>query len=137
MGMMMTRVPNEVARLLEEPEVRRIAVVGATNARQKYGNIIVRDLKAKGFTVVPVNPNTDEVEGEAAYATLAETPGRIDIVDFVVPPRISLEVVRPLDPERFGVLWFQPGSFDDAVLEAVKRFDHVVAGPCIMVEARP
>lgn len=132
----MTRVPNEVARLLEEPKARRIAVVGATNARHKYGNIILRDLRAKGFTIVPVNPHCDAVEGIAAHATLDDTPGQIDIVDFVVPPHVSLDVLKPLDPARFEVLWFQPGSFDAAVLEEAKRFRHVVAGPCIMVETR-
>ena len=132
----MTRVPKEVAALLDEPRnERRIAVVGASNARHKYGNIILKDLRAKGFTVLPVNPGLDEVEGIACHATVDDAPGPIDIVDFVIPPEMSLEVVRALDPKKYRVLWFQPGSFDERVLKATEAFEHVVAGPCIMVEA--
>ena len=133
----MARVPEEVAAMLEEPrEARRIAVVGASNARHKYGNIILKDLRRKGFTVLPVNPRLDEVDGLVSYATVDDAPGPIDIIDFVVPPEKSLEVVRSLDPEKHRVLWFQPGSFDARVLEAAEPFEHVIAGPCIMVEAR-
>ena len=131
----MTRVPQEVAALLEEPrKERRIAIVGASNARHKYGNIILRDLRAKGFTVVPVNPNEESVEGIACHASIADVPGHLDIIDFVVPPEVSLEIVESLESK--AVLWFQPGSFDQAVVDAAKRFERVVAGPCIMVEAR-
>jgi predicted CoA-binding protein len=133
---MMARVPEEVAALLSAPRgERRIAIVGATTARHKYGNIILRDLRAKGFTVVPINPARDEVEGLACHAKVSDA-GAVDIVDFVVPPDVSLEVVQELDPEKHRVLWFQPGSFDARVLNAAASFEHVVAGPCIMVEAR-
>lgn len=132
----MARVPREVAALLGEPRSgRRIAVVGASNAPHKYGSIILLDLVAKGFEVIPINPHTDAAHGLDTYATVSDAPGPIDIVDFVVPPAVSLEVVRDLDEERFPVLWFQPGSFDRRVLDEAKRFRHVVAGPCIMVEA--
>ena len=132
----MTRVPKEVAALLEPPrKERKIAVVGASNARHKYGNIILKDLVAIGFTVLPVNPAEDEVEGLACHRTVDDA-GAIDIVDFVVPPDVSLEIVDQLDPARHRVLWFQPGSYDERVLRAAEKFRHVVPGPCIMVEAR-
>ncbi len=137
MEVMMARVPREVAALLEPPRNdRRIAVVGASNARHKYGNIILRDLRAKGFTVVPVNPREREVEGLIAYPTIDAVPGAIDILDFVVPPEVARSIVESLDPAAHPVLWFQPGAFDVRVLEAAARFPSVVAGPCIMVEAR-
>ena len=41
-----------------------IAVVGASDNRDKYGNIIFRDLRDAGYKVIPVNPNADIVEGE-------------------------------------------------------------------------
>ena len=132
----MTRVPKEVAELLEPPrQARRIAVVGASNARHKYGNIILKDLRTKGFTVLPVNPSETEVEGLACHPSVSDA-GALDIVDFVVPPDVSLEVVQSLDAAKYRVLWFQPGSFDARVLKAAASFELVVAGPCIMVEAR-
>lgn len=115
------------------PETR-IALVGASNDPAKYGNIILHDLVRKGFTVLPVNPSRSRVAGLEAYASVRDAPGPIHIVNFVVPPEITLEVVRSIDPERCRVVWFQPGSFDDRVIAHARRsFEHVIAGDCIMV----
>ncbi len=43
-------------------EFKRIALVGASKNPAKYGNIILKDLLSKGFEVLPVNPNYDEIE---------------------------------------------------------------------------
>ena len=57
-------VPAEVLELLRPPKVEtRIAIVGASQSPEKYGNIILRNLRRKGFTVVPVNPGLETVEG--------------------------------------------------------------------------
>jgi predicted CoA-binding protein len=131
-------VPEDVATLLSPPRLgRRIAIVGASNARDKYGNIILRNLRSKGFTVLPVNPKEAEVEGETSYSALDQVPEPIHIVNFVVPPEISYSIVKVSDASRYGVLWFQPGSYDARVLAAAASFRYVIAGPCIMVEAKP
>jgi uncharacterized protein len=77
------------------------------------------------------------VEGETSYSTLDQAPQPIDIVSFVVPPEVSYSIVQTLDASRHGILWFQPGSYDARVLAAAAPFRHVIAGPCIMVEAKP
>ena len=66
--------PPEVFEQLRRrgPETR-IAVVGASNDPEKYGNIIVRNLAAKGYTVLPVNPRRDRDRGPAG---LPEPRGR-------------------------------------------------------------
>lgn len=128
-------IPDHVRALIapSRPETR-IAVVGASEHRHKFGNIILRDLRAAGFTVFPVHPRGGEVEGLRAYAQLDEIPGPVHIVNFVVPPEVGLEVVAQLDPGRYPILWFQPGAGSPALREATRGFATVVMGPCIMVE---
>ncbi len=55
-----------------------MAVIGASNDRRKYGNKALRAWRARGFTVVPVNPHEAEIEGERAYASVLDYPGPID-----------------------------------------------------------
>lgn len=127
-----------VRGLLEpaRPETR-IALVGASNDRSKYGHIILSDLLRKGFTVLPVNPTERTIEGLEVHPTVSALDDPVHIVNFVVPPPVSLEVLEALDPARFRVLWFQPGAFDRAVLKrAEERFRDVLGGECIMVETR-
>ncbi len=116
----------------------RIAVIGASTDRTKFGNIIVRDLLQKGFTVFAVNPREPEVEGLATHASVADVPGGVHIACFVVPPKVSLGLLSALPEGAAQLAWFQPGAFDAAVQAlAAERFgDAVVVGPCIMVEAR-
>jgi len=127
---------NEIARLLHEPGTS-VAVVGATDTPGKYGGIIYRDLKAKGYTVYAVNPARPTVDGDPAYRTLADLPQEPTIVNYVVPPPITLQEL--IVAEELGLLraWVQPGAGDPEVLEylAGHGFDYV-AGPCIMVESR-
>ena len=41
----------------------RIAVAGASSNPEKYGNKIVRNLLGKGYTVLPLNPREETIEG--------------------------------------------------------------------------
>ncbi len=114
----------------------RIAVIGASNDPSKYGNIIIRNLLRHGYTVLPIHPTADEISGLPAHARVADIGGAVAIANVVVPPAVALDVVADLDPAQVGVVWFQPGSFNEAVVAAAHaRFQHVIAGDCIMVVA--
>ena len=54
---------KDILQLLEEPDTT-VAVAGATDNPSKYGSVIYRDLKLKGFTVYPVNPHRTTVDGD-------------------------------------------------------------------------
>ena len=129
------QVPYIVAtRLLARDASTRIAVVGASNNPEKYGNIIVQNLAGKGYTVLPVNPREPIIAGLPAFASLAEVPRPVHVVDFVTPPAVTLQVLKVLDPATVEAVWLQDGSFDDEVLAvAAKRFPTVVHHACIMV----
>jgi len=129
-------LPEPVTALLEKsPHDVRIALVGASRAPHKYGAIILRDLVRKGYAVTPVNPGEDRIDGLPCVATVADAEAP-HIVDFVVPPRVALEVVQGLPEGPGPVLWFQPGAFDAEVVRAAEAKGYlVVAGPCIMIEA--
>ncbi|PHJ12594.1 CoA-binding protein, partial [Fervidobacterium sp. SC_NGM5_G05] len=38
-------------------EFKKIAIIGATTNPNKFGNIVLKDLRKKGFEVYPVSPN--------------------------------------------------------------------------------
>jgi uncharacterized protein len=50
------------------------AVIGANNDPDKFGNIIYKRLKSEGYTVYPVNPMYEEVEGDPCYPDLESLP---------------------------------------------------------------
>lgn len=112
----------------------RIAVVGASNNPAKYGNVIVRNLAGKGYTVLPVNPRETEIAGLPAWPNLAAVPMPIDIVDIVTPPAVTKTILEEAARLGLPAIWLQDGSYDDAALAiaAMAPF-RTVYEACIMV----
>lgn len=118
----------------------RWAVIGATANRQKYGYKILQILKTKGYTVYPVNPVYDEIEGEICYNALIDLPETVDCVSMVVSPERSLQWLDSIKTAGVKRVWFQPGTFDEAVIEQARTLGlEMVHGPCVLAElkARP
>jgi predicted CoA-binding protein len=129
-------VDTTIDDLVPEPGAT-IAVVGATDSPGKYGGKVYRDLKAKGFDVIAVNPGRAAVDGDPAVPKVTSLPRRPDLVVVVVPPQRTLEVLDECVEAGTTAVWLQPGSEDDAVLAHLQagRFDAVVR-ECIMVRTR-
>jgi predicted CoA-binding protein len=114
-----------------------IAVVGATDNLHKYGSKIYRNLKAKGYTVYPLNLVSDTVDGDRAYADLGDLPVKPDIVNIVVPPPRTRKVVERCVDLGLDHIWIQPGAEDASVLAYLDEHGiHYLANACIMVHAR-
>ena len=84
------------------------------------GYRIYRSLHEAGYRVYGVNPNTRVVDGETIYPSLAALPERPEVVDLVVPPPVSEQVVA--ECARLGLLrvWLQPGAESEAVLRLLR-----------------
>lgn len=127
--------PKDVLDVLRRrgPETR-IAVVGASGNKEKYGNIILNDLARKGYTVLPVNPREREIDGLPVFASLADVPGPVHIVNLVTPPSVTLGVLEQAAILGLPAVWLQDGSYDAAVLAyAAGAPFRTVFRACIMV----
>ena len=71
-----------------------VAIIGASADRNKFGNKALRAFRAQGYTVVPINPGVNTVEGERAYASVLDYEGPIDEASFYVPPDVGMRVIE-------------------------------------------
>jgi predicted CoA-binding protein len=98
---------DELKEMLLSTKV--IATVGASTNDEKPSYWIFAYLKAKGYRMIPVNPNATELQGEKVYPDLASVPVKVDVVQVFRRP----EDVPPIaeDAIRIGakVLWLQKG----------------------------
>ena len=116
----------------------RIAVVGVSRSGRKFGNTAYRELKAKGYQVVPVHPQASNIEGDRAVSSLAALDAPVDGVLIVVPPHETEQVVREAEAAGINRVWMQQGSQSDAAIEYCReRGMRVVANECILMFARP
>ncbi|KJS55728.1 CoA-binding protein [Streptomyces rubellomurinus] len=90
------------------------AVVGlSTNtARAAYG--VARVLQKYGKRIVPVHPKAETVLGEQGYASLAEIPFPVDVVDVFVNSALAGEVADQAVAVGAKAVWFQLGVVDEA-----------------------
>ncbi|MBK8811383.1 MAG: CoA-binding protein [Acidobacteria bacterium] len=97
---------------------RTIAVVGLSSDqfRPSYG--VAAYMQRAGYRVIPVNPNESEVLGERSYATLAEVPGEIDLVDVFRRSDAAGAVVDEAIAIGAKAVWLQEGVIDH---DAAKR----------------
>lgn len=113
------------------------AVVGVSKDPEKYGHRVYRDLRDAGLKVYPVNPNADEVLGDKCYPSLEALPRKPDVVDIVVPPKVTEEVVKTCKKLGMKKVWMQPGSESQAAIDYCRKNGiDVIYGICIMQERR-
>ncbi len=114
---------------------RRFAVSGVSRDPEKYGYKVYRALKTAGYTVFPVNPNAETIDGEPCYPSLDNVPGPIDCLVTVTPPLITEESIRTAAHLKIPCLWMQPGSDSTAAYNLASAFSLQVVsgGACIMV----
>lgn len=100
---------------------RRVAVIGASTDRSKFGNKAVRAFRHRGYTVYPINPHAREVEGLTAYASVLDVPGPIDMATMYVPPHVGLQVVPEIAAKGIREVWFNPGSESPPLIERARE----------------
>ena len=93
-----------------------VAIIGASNDRQKFGNKAVRAFVRQGYTVVPINPHETEVEGLEAYGSVMDVPGTIDMASFYVPPDIGEQVIGDVARKGIAEVWLNPGADSDELI---------------------
>jgi hypothetical protein len=110
------------------------AVVGATGNPDKYGHRIFRNLKSRGYEVYPVNPRLKELEGTRCYASLGDIPVKVDVVNFVVPPDLTKEILKECKELGLNRIWLQPGSESEAAISFCHESNlKVVHDVCVML----
>jgi len=127
--------PALVRRLLTTPG--RWAVVGLSENPARTAYSIARYLQDDlGMEIVPVHPKAEEVHGATGYATLADVPGRIDVVDVFVRSELAGAVVDQAIEVGAGAVWLQLGVIDEAAAaRAAAAGLDVVMDTCPAIEA--
>ncbi|MCP4640255.1 MAG: CoA-binding protein [bacterium] len=89
---------------------KTIAIVGASTDRSKYGNKAVRAFRDGGWTVYPVNPKAEEVEGIACFASIADVPTPVDRVSMYVPSAVGMGMLDDIAAKEPGEFFLNPGA---------------------------
>jgi predicted CoA-binding protein len=115
-------------------EARTIAVVGASRDRFKTAHSVPQQIQRHGWRIIPVNPYAREIFGERAYATLADVPFAVDLVNVFRPSADATQVVKDALAIGAPAVWLQQGivSPEGRMLAEAAGVDYV-EDACIAV----
>lgn len=113
------------------------AVVGVTAKKDKWGYKIFNILKENNYDTYGVSPNYDDIEGNKIYSSLGQIPVKVDVVDLVVSPKISLNVLDEAKELGIEYIFFQPGTYNDEVIAKAQELGlKYLTGDCIYATLR-
>jgi uncharacterized protein len=96
------------------------AVVGLSTNERRAAYGVADVLKRYGKRIVPVHPKAETVHGEKGYASLADIPFDVDVVDVFV----NSDLAGPVADEAVAIgakaVWFQLGVIDEAAYERTR-----------------
>ncbi len=126
-------MPDRITAILEK--YKTVAVVGLSSkpTRPSYG--VASYLKARGYRIIPVNPNEKAVLNEKAYPTLDDVPDAVEVVVIFRRPEFVPEVVERAIRKGARVVWMQEGiAHEEAAARARAAGLEVVQDRCILKE---
>ncbi len=124
--------------LIEEFVSHRLwAVVGVSEDPNKYGHLVFATLLDSGYHMYGVNPKGGEVRGHKLYPTLADLPEKPEVVDVVVPPAVTEQIVRQCLDLGIARVWMQPGAESQEAIDFCEANGiQVVWDACAMVHRK-
>ncbi len=118
-----------------------VAVVGASNAPEKYGYIILKNILDAGFPgpVYPVNPKATQILGRPCIRNIADVPAGVDLVVIIIPARAVPQAVTEAGQRGIKAAIIVSGGFAESgdggaalqreVVEVARRFGVRLVGP--------
>ncbi|AIY18465.1 CoA-binding protein [Pimelobacter simplex] len=113
-------------------ELTTWAVVGLSGNPDRTAYRIAELLQQRGKKIVPIHPSAPTVLGEQGYATLADVPFPVDVVDvFRRSEEAGVFADQAVEIGASGV-WFQLGVVDEAAFERTRA-----AGVAMVMDTCP
>ncbi len=124
---------ERIKQILQGSEV--IAVVGLSDKPDRVSYMVSEAMQAKGYTIIPVNPNADVILGQKSYASLKDIPVPVDIVNVFRRSEHTPPVAEEAVAIGAGTIWLQLGvSNEETAAIAAAGGLNVIMDRCIKVE---
>ena len=125
---------EEIKAILQES--KNVAIVGISNKADRPSYQVAQWLQENShFTLFFINPVIDEVLGQKTYASLADVPEKIDIVDVFRKAEDCPSVLEKAIAIGAKTIWLQLGiSSDEVASRGSDAGVQVVMDRCVKID---
>jgi uncharacterized protein len=116
-----------------------VALAGVSRNTRKFGYQVYKTLAdKKKYTLYPVNPNADEIDGQKCYRDIMSLPADAQSIVILTRKDKTEEAVRQAVQRGMKNIWIQQmGHTFDALRIAKESGANVIFGKCIMMFGEP
>jgi len=117
---------------------KNIAIVGVSRKSSKFGNVIYKELKKKGYNTYGINPNLENIEGDKCYPCLKDVEQNLEGVVTCVNPEYTATIAKEANELGIKNIWMQQGSeSEEAINYCQERGINEIHKECILMFAEP
>lgn len=117
---------------------KRIAIVGYSRNKNKFGNAAYKELKSRGYEVYPVNKDQNEIDGIKCFPDLLSLKDMVDAVFISTKSDSVKEVLKQASDLKINKIWLQQGAESKEILAEAKKLNlNMVTGKCILMYFEP
>ena len=114
---------------------KRIAMVGISHEAESFSASLFKELCRRGYDIVPVNPNVQEVMGRKCFAHLQDIEPPVEAALLMTSPQVTETVVKDCAESGIRRVWMYRAGGQGAVSEKAIEFCRergirVVPGEC-------
>ena len=116
----------------------KFAVAGVSRNKNKFGNVIFKELLDRGFISFPINPNSNTVMNKTCYHDLKSLPEKVDSLVIVTKPDETEKLVKEAFDVGITRIWIQQGAESpEAVRFCESKGMLYVSGECLFMYLEP
>lgn len=129
---------NKLKTINDFLSTKTMAMAGVSRNPKKFSRVVFKHLTDNGFTVYPINPNTDQIEETKCYPEIASLPNEVDRLYIVTPKKESQTILEEAIKKGIKKVWIQQMSDTKDVLSlAEENKMDIISKECMFMFADP
>lgn len=117
---------------------KHLAFVGASRNPKKFSTQVFNQLLKLDYTLIPVHPQAESIEGISCVHSIDELPDSIEAICLVTPKGQTDALLKQALDRGIKQIWIQQFSEGPETEELIRQSDaNVVAGRCLFMYTRP
>lgn len=118
--------------------IKRVAIAGVSRDPKKFGHLVFKQLKEKGFEIYPINPGTDNIAGIPCFRSVSALPLNVHSLLILTPKKQTRDVVAEAMAKGIDNIWIQQMSDTPEAIELTRSHPvNLVTGECILMHTDP
>ena len=117
---------------------KKLAFVGLSRSKRKFGNTLYRELTKRGYTLYPLHRGEKEINGITCYPNLQSVQDDIEGVLINAAPKNVIPLLQEISALKIKNIWLQYGAESREVYETAKNLGlDIITKNCILLHTEP